>query len=693
MSDAPREGNLSVVFTDIEGSTKLLRALGDDYADVLSRHHVLIREAMAERGGVEVGTEGDAFLVLFERPDDAVLACLAAQRRLLTEAWPGDTVMRVRMGIHVGDVRLGGDNYVGLGIHQARRVASAGHGGQVLVSAAVAEALRGVLPQDVGLHDLGAFHLRDFDERQQLFQVLHPDLPRIFPPPRATSAAVHNLPPARTAFFGRAAELNALVKATDVSPLVTIVGPAGIGKTRLASELGLLVAGRYDLGVWLVPLASLTTATGVAERVKSAMGLADDPRSSAAQCIADALGAGAGLIILDNCEHVLDGCAELVDSLLRASAATRIVATSREHLGVTGEEVIRLGPLDLPPEGVAEFGPGSAVELFVERAAHAQRGFDSTGDHAATIASVCRRLDGIPLALELAAARLSTMSLGQLDHRLDDALRVLDTGHRGGEERHRTLRATLDWSHRQLGDSEQSLFRCLSAFRGGFDIDAAAAVAPDLDVEVALEHLVAQSLVEFDPVSTPPRYRLLEPIRQYAADHLATDGGIDAARDRHAGYFVDLAHVCVAEGLTAVSLDRLDTDHANLLLALDHLSSHDDPVQHGRLVTDLCRFWMVRGHWRLARTELLRYLERPNRDGALEGRCAERLGAVAWSLGEFAEARSRYEDALGIARELGDRSIEAGCIQGLGNTAYSVGDLTGARSWYEEALSIVRELG
>jgi predicted ATPase len=691
MTDTRREGNLTVVVTDIEGSTKLLRALGDDYAGVLSRHHTLIRNAMTARGGTEVGTEGDAFVVLFDHADDAVLACLTAQRDLAAEKWHGDANVKVRMGIHVGDVRPGGDNYVGLGIHQSRRVASAGHGGQVLVSAAAAEELHGLLPEDVGLHDLGAFHLRDFDDRQRLWQLLHPDLPRVFPPPRATSAAVHNLPPARTAFIGRGSELNALVKATDVSPLVTIVGPPGIGKTRLASELGLMVAGRYDVGVWLVSLASLNEPSGVAQRVKSTMGIPDDPTASATQSIADALQAGAGLIILDNCEHVLDGCVALVETLLGASAATRVVATSREHLDVSGEEVFRLGPLDLPPDD-ADLEPGAAFELFVDRAARAQQNFVLSAESANTAASICRRLDGIPLALELAAARLATMSLAQLDARIDDALGLLDTGRRGGEERQRTLRATVDWSHRLLDDDEQMLFRSLSVFRGGFDLDAAAAIVERRDVAVALEHLVAQSLLEFDPVATPPRYRLLEPIRQYAAEQLAAHE-LAPVQAAHAAFFVGVAHDCVDAGLGTAELERIDAEHANLLVALDYLAAATQPVAHGRLVINLCRVWMLRSQWRLARDELVRYLARPDRDRALEARCAERLGAVAWSLGEFAEAQTNYEHARQIAHELDDRTTEAACVQGIGNAAYSVGDLPGAQRHYEAALGIVRALG
>ena len=276
-----------VVFTDIEGSTRLLRALGTRFDDLLARHHALMRTAVVAHGGTEVGTEGDAFFVLFDDAASAVAACVDAQRALAGEAWPDDGVIRVRIGVHAGEVRPGGDNYIGMGIHQAARVAPTAHGGQIIVSPAIVGALGDALPEHVALADLGAFHLRDFDEPQHLFQVLHPDLERSFPPPRAASAVVHNLKAARTSFVGRQAELLELTKAVDVEPLVTVVGPGGVGKTRLAAEVGLAVAGRFGGGVWFVSLTGAAAGVDVVEPVKAALGVVDQPGRTSTECIAE----------------------------------------------------------------------------------------------------------------------------------------------------------------------------------------------------------------------------------------------------------------------------------------------------------------------------------------------------------------------------------------------------------------------
>lgn len=697
MNDTLLEGTLGVVFTDIEGSTQLLRDLGARFDPLLARHHELMRQAISAGGGVEVRSDGDGFVALFGRPEDALVACVAAQRALGAERWPDDGVIRVRMGVHLGAVRPGGDNYTGLGIHQGSRVAPAAHGGQVVVSAAMVAALGQSLPEATGLLDLGAFHLRDFDGPQHLFQVLHPDLERSFPPLRVPSAAVHNLTPPRTNFVGRSAELNELVKVSDVLALLTIVGPGGVGKTRLASEVGLRVAARYPQGVWLVPLASVEGDEAVAEHVKTVLGLGDRPGLSTIDVIAERLGSGPAMIILDNCEHVLAGCVELVEALLAASATTAILATSREHLGVLGEEVFRLGPLDLPAGGAVELEAAGAVELFVARGAQARRGFSLTEENAAVIEAICRRLDGIPLALELAAARLSTMGLSQLLRGLDDALGLLGSGRRGGDDRQRTLRATLEWSYRRLGPDDQTVFGALYVFRGHFTLDAAEAVvggemSNGHHVVRSLERLVAQSLVELDTITEPARYRLLETNRAYAAESVDE---AEAARlaDNHATFYSGLARAFAEEGWTPANLDRVAADHPNLLGALETLTDSDRPGDHGRLVVDLWEFWDLRGHWQLARQQQLAYLARASRDPALDGEVLGTLGDVASALGDYAEALVRYEEALTIARDLGDRR-NAGRWEGkLGVIACDQGNFAEARARFEEALAIGRQLG
>lgn len=667
----------TVVFTDIEGSTRLLRRLGTRFDALLERHHALIRRAIAAHNGEEVGTEGDAFFVLFDSPSEAVDACVLAQTLLGDEAWPDDAPIRVRMGVHVGEVRPGADNYIGLGVHQAARVAPAAHGGQVIVSQAVAASI----PEGVGLLDLGAFHLRDFDEPQHLFQVLHPNLATTFPPPRAASAIVHNLPAARTSFVGRERDIDELIKLTDTERLITVVGAGGVGKTRLATEVGLRVAGRYPEGVWLVSLGSVVADRGVADQAKAAIGVTDQPGVSTAQMIANRFDNRAALVILDNCEHVLDGCANFADELLAASPALTVLATSREHLGLLGEQVVRVGQL---PEATAS-------ALFAARGRQADREFaidDATQDD---VAAICALLDGIPLALELAAARLAIMSVGELRQRLDEAPGLLDASHRGGDARQRTLRSTIDWSYQLLKPDAQRMLRGVAAFRGGFTLDAAAAVVEDNAAIEQLDQLVAQSLVEIETDRDEPRYRLLETIRAYATEELAAKGERRDVLTRHADFFCAFARQLAPDD-SAPSLDALAGEHPNLLAALDHLEGSPRARDHGRLVADLETFWNVRGHWVLGTERSRAFLERSDADAELAVAVVGALGALRYHLGDYAGAKAAYMEALAGAKATGNRRLESHWRGSLGTVATSVGDYAEAQECFATALGIAREL-
>ena len=642
----------AIVFTDIEGSTRLFRDLGPRYDRLLARHHELMRQAIAAHGGVEVSTEGDAFFVLFDRPAAALCACIEAQLLLAREAWPSDGVVRVRMGIHWGEVRPGGDNVVGMGVHQAARVAPAAHGGQILVSGAVAGMFAGALPDQVGLLDLGPFHLRDFDETQHLFQVLHPDLERLFPPARATVAIVHNLTRARTSFVGRAKELEEIGKAIDVAPLVTIVGPGGVGKTRVAREVGLGLAAQFPNGVWFVPLARADASSDIAEVVRVAMGLEAEPHRTAADVVAARLSSGESLLILDNCEHVLDACAELAEALLDASESVRVLATSREHLGVMGEAVVRLAALDVPGDA-DDPADAAAVQLFASRATHANAGFVLDAATAPTAAAITRRLDGMPLAIELAAARLATMTLGQLEQALGDSLATLDAGRRRGDERQRTLRATIDWSYQLLGRADQQLFATLGVFRGGFEAEAARSVAGPA-AEGGLQRLVGASLVELDGSAEPPRYRMLETVRAFAADQMNAPG----AQADHAHYFGALA-ATLHDGDEVDGVQGFDRDYANFLAALEFVATEGSAVEHGALLSNIGSYWNRRGLNHVARAEYERYLARPDADPGHAAGAWMGLGHLAYTEDELSLAHEHFARALELARQAGDADREA----------------------------------
>jgi predicted ATPase/Tfp pilus assembly protein PilF len=559
------------------------------------------------------------------------------------------------------------------------------------------------LPGEVELRDLAAHRLKDLGRPEVLFQLVAEGLALDFPALRSLNnpELPNNLPGYLSAFIGREAELADVRSLIESSRLVTLTGAGGSGKTRLALQVAAELLDGSGEGVWFVDLAPITESEQVPGAVAAALGLREQASRSPIESLLEVLQNQDLLIVLDNCEHVIDACAKLADLLERSCPKVHLVATSREPLGIDGEHVYRLRPLSLPSEeadSVEDLEGSDAVELFVQRARMHDGSFVLEDSIATLVSSICRRLDGIPFAIELAAGRLASMSLVHLNERLDQRFRLLTGGTRNALPRQQTLQATVDWSFDLLSAPEQALFRRLSVFVGGFELEAAEAVCQTGEIEAfevadLLGSLVNKSLVVAERSSGSLCYRLLEIIRTYAAERLQAAGEEPVLADRHATYYGQLAHDCAAEGERVSVLDRLEADHPNLLAALDHFSSCDEPIRHGQLASDLSSFWHLRGHWRLARRELLRYLGRADRDRALEGRCAHGLGTIAFDLADQPEAQAGYEEALSIARELGDRRFEGHCLRALGRVAMRFGVHTEARADYEEALSIAREVG
>ena len=694
-------GTVTFLFTDIEGSTRLLQHLGDDIYDrLLGEHHRILRDAIAAHDGVEISTEGDAFFVVFARAADAVAMTLDAQTALGCHEWPESGAVRVRMGLHTGLGRLGGDSYVGLAVHQAARISSSAHGGQVVSSQATRDAA-GVLA-GVAWQGLGHHRLKDLGGPVELFQLCHPDLIPEFPPLRSLERVSHNLPVQLSSFLGRGEELALGAKLLASTRLLSITGPGGTGKTRLAYQIAADELQQYPDGVWVTELASVSNPALVPAALLAAVGLRDEPGRTATETIVSHLRNRKALVVLDNCEHLIAAAAALAAELLRGCPELRILSTSREPLRVTGESVWALGPLTLPAAGAVPLevlATTDAVALFCERAAEATVGFTLSAGNASAVEAICRLLEGIPLALELAAARVRTLPLPLLIERLGHSLDLLSKGVRGAADRQASLRGTIAWSHDLLSDTERSLFRRLSVFAGGFTLEAAEGVGAGdalegVEVLDTLDSLVDKSLVALgEERAGEGRYRLLETIRTYAAERVEEAGEQTVLAERHATYFAQLAHDCAGQGESVKALDRLEADHPNLLAALDHLASCDEPIGHGQLAADLSSFWDLRGHWRLARRELLRYLARGSGDRALEAQCAHGLGTVAFNLGDYPEARVRLETALGVAREVGDPRLEGRCYRDLGRVSTRLGDHIEARASYEHALSIAREVG
>ena len=536
-------GIVSFVFTDIEQSTRLLRKLGDDYGEILDRHFAVMREAWLAHGGHEIDHAGDSTFVVFQDAGEAVLACAEAQRLLGREPWPRGDQIRVRMGVHTGLGMPRGHGYVALAVHQAARVMSVGHGGQVLVSGDTAERLTHL--DGVELVPIGRYRLRDFEGPAPLCQLAGPELASTFPAVRALPADGHNLVAPPTPFVGRDVERREVASTIGARRLVTLVGPGGVGKSRLAVEVGLDVASAWRDGVWLVDLSALQDPSELATAIGAAVGA---PRQGGDRWddVIDHLRKQAALVILDCCEVFPDACAKAATSLLAACSECGVLATSRVPLAAPAEVVHKIDPLPVPAavESIVDVANSPAVELFLDRAHAAGHEIKLDERSAATVIAICSRLDGLPLALELAAARLGALSLQQVLDGLDDRFRLLRSRSASVPARQRTMEGLLEWSDRLLDDAERACLRRLSLFGSSFTLDAAAACAGDdgvdpLDVAELVYSLVDKSLVVADLTADGSRYRLLDSVRDYARRQLADHDDVDRPAVRLASWYLD----------------------------------------------------------------------------------------------------------------------------------------------------------
>jgi predicted ATPase/DNA-binding SARP family transcriptional activator/class 3 adenylate cyclase len=696
-------GTVTFLRTEIEGPTRLLEHLGEDlYVQLLAEHRRMVREVIAAGHGVEVSSDAGSFFIVFQEAIDAVAVSLAVQVAIGSISWPNDATVRVRMGLHTGAGRHGGENYAGLAVHLAAQVCSAAHGGQVVVSERTRNAADEGLTDGVTWLALGRHRLGDLGEPVELFQLLHQELEASFPPLRSLEQVAHNLPVQLSSFLGRTEELVLGAKLLAATRLLSLIGPGGIGKTRLAYQLAADKLDEFSDGVWVAELAALSTPDLVAATLLTALGLRDEPGRSATETIVAHLKDRQTLVVLDNCEHLIEAASALASNLLAGCKRLRVLATAREPLRVSGESVWTLEPLGLPDARESDLvvlASSDAVRLFYERAADARVGFALSSENAPAVTAICSRLEGIPLAIELAAARVRTLTLVQIAKRLEESFDLLSKGSRGAGTRQASVQATISWSHDLLSATEQILFRRLSVFVGGFTLEASEGICSGDGLEAsevidALDGLIDKSLVALgEERAGQGRYRMLETIRAYAAERLGAAGEVPSLGYRHASFYAQLARECAEMGDTASSLDRLEADHPNLLAAIVHLANSDRPLEHGQLSADLASFWDLHGHWQLASRELPRYLARPDRDPALSGRCADVLASISLRLGNYDEARARFTETIDIARELGDRHLESRSVGGLGVISHERGDYSDARACLEKALAIAVELG
>jgi predicted ATPase/class 3 adenylate cyclase len=735
---------VTFLLTDIEGSTRLWLEHPDAMRCALDRHDALAAAVIAQHDGmlVKQGGEGDSLFTVFARASDAVAAAVDLQRELSVESWPAETPLQVRMALHTGEAELREGDYYGPVVNHCARLRAVGHGGQILLSqttAALVSDDRSRLPAGVSLRELGVHRLKDLQRPEPILQLAHPDLPAEFPPLRSLEAFAHNLPVQLTRFIGRERELTEAKRLLASTHLLTLTGAGGCGKTRLALQVAAELLDAPDPGAdmpcpdgaWLVELAALSDPTLVPQTVASVFGVREEPHRSLTATLADALRPRTLLLVLDNCEHLLPACAGLAETLLQHCPRLRILATSREGLRIAGETTYRVPSLSMPDRdrspSPAVLTRCEAAQLFVDRAIAAVPSFTLSDQNAVAVAQVCHRLDGIPLAIELAAARVKVLPVEKVAERLGDRFRLLTGGSRTALPRQQTLRALIEWSHDLLSEPEQICLRRLSVFAGRWSLEAAEAVCADSrptndqrpttneedgprpvgrrslvvgrdEVLDLLTSLVEKSLVVYEEGEGEAQYRLLETIRQYARDRLMETEGEAGARGRHCDWFLALAEQAAPElrGPRQIDwLDRLESEHDNLRLALEWCRTEPTGAEAElRLAGALAWFWTMRCYLSEGRHHLEAALCRGSETPAsFRVRALLGAGELAAFSGDFAGSGSFYQACLDLARATGDLEGMARALSGLAMQAFQDNDRDRANALAEEGLTRAREAG
>ena len=697
---------LTFLFTDIEGSTSLWEQDSARMRVVLSCHDTLARQTVEGCSGSIVKMTGDGMHAVFANPADAMRAAVDFQLALADPERTGGMALRVRCGLHAGMVEQRDNDYFGNSVNRAARIMDAAHGGQIIASKAIVDLVGNELPRDVLVRELGSVRLRGLADREHVYQILHTALRRDFPALRGLESTPNNLPQQTTSFVGRERDLVQLEQLLGKTRLLTLLGLGGLGKTRLSLRLAGEVMDDYPDGVWFVELAAIADPGRVPQAVATALGVKEEPGRTLGEALRNAVRDRQLLLVLDNCEHLLHACAALVNELLASGPYVKILASSREPLHVPGETSYPMLPLAVPQSdkrpSAESFRQFEAVQLFVERAVAAQPRFTLDDRNAAPIAEICRQLDGIPFALELAAARLRALSVENLAERLTDRLHLLTGGDRTALPRQQTLRALMDWSYDLLTNDERILLRRLAVFAGGWTLEAAEAVAAagEITQSAVLEllvHLVEKSLVLME--AERDRYTMLGTVREYAQERLAQSGDAEDTRTRHLQFYLALAEKVRPELVGPEQgrwLRLLDFEQENIMAAHAWAAfAWGGPVLGLKLVSAVRRYWIIRGLLGLGYRMTLEALTRPGTGNRDLDRCNALfdLGQIGCWMGRYAEARGYLEECLSIARELGNTSMVARILQPLGMASLGQDDADAAYRYYEEALALARQQG
>ncbi len=678
-------GTVTFLFTDIEGSTKLWQQHPGVMPAALSRHHALLSRAITAHNGYVFQIIGDAFCAAFMTASDGLGAALEAQRQLAIEEWGETGAIRVRMALHTGNAEVhagaytSGEYVSGLTLSRTSRLLSVGHGGQILLSMPVCELIRDNLPAGVSLRDMGLQRLRDLIRPEHIFQIITDDLPADFPPLKTLDTLPNNLPMQLTSFIGREKEIGEIKEIIQHARLVTLTGVGGSGKTRLAIKVAGDLLEDFSDGVWFVELASLTDPELLPHNVATALGLQLQSGLTIRSALIEYMREKKYLLLIDNCEHMVGDCAKFADELIRACPHLKILSTSREGLGIAGEFIYQVPSLIIPSleePSLHTLEQNESARLFIDRALMVQPNFTVTDKNAPALAQICYQLDGIPLAIELAAARINVLSVEQISERLVDCFRLLKGGSRTALPRHQTLQALIDWSYCLLSPAERILFNRLSVFAGGWTLEAVESICAGdglecFDVLDCLQNLTAKSLVVVSEGENGHlRYRLAETIRQYARDKLAASEQPNRFRDRHLDWFMDFEEKARPKLFTSEQIDmlnRLDAEHDNFRAALEW-SIEASPDKGLQLAAGLSRFWRLRGFWFERLSWLNKLLDHQNAQAPISARALPLIarGDLILSQGEYDDAEENFSESLQIYRQLGD---EKGIVEALGGLA------------------------
>jgi predicted ATPase/class 3 adenylate cyclase len=705
MAELPT-GTVTFLFTDIEGSTRLLQELGDRYPGVQDEHAAIVGGAIEGAGGVVARIEGDAFFAAFRSPGKAVEAAVAAQRGLAAHEWSHGDALRVRMGIHTGDGVPGGGDYVGIDVNRAARIAEAAHGGQILLSQATRSLVEHGLPEGASLRDLGEHRLKDIAHSEHLHDVTIQGLRADFPPPRTIDARPNNLPVQLSSFVGREEEIAEVRRLLDRSRLLTLTGAGGTGKTRLALQVAAEVLPGFAGGAFFVDLSTVTDDALVPSAVARALDVPEVPGRPLLESVKDHLRTAELLLVIDNVEQVLEA-RPVVQELLGAAPNLRVVVTSRVALSVGGEQEYEVPPLELPdPERLPDLATLcrlEAMRLFTERAVAVSPGFRVTEGNAPAVAEITARLDGLPLAIELAASRTKLLTPEEMVRRMEQRLAVLTSGGTAVPERQRTLRGAIAWSYELLDAPERRLFARLSVFSGGWTLASAEAVCRaeelGLDPVDGLSSLVDKSLVRrVEPVPGQSRFSMLETIREFGQEQLREQDDADVLRRRHGEHFLDLAVAAEPHLLGAHQaewLDRCEREHANIRAALRWAIDAGEAGRAQEAAGGLWRFWQHRGHLAEARSWFEEVLAMPEGQARTPARAKALTGAggIAWWQADLPATRALYDEALAIEREGGDPGRIAEALYNESYILGAQGEVDAAVRSLDESLALFRRVG